>query len=314
MAGDRHDLRALRALFVQALELIHRPPEHGVRALTLKHQDEIVQLEVVRQRHHRRRGGAKRHRLIVQHPVADVLDPGRCQVIERVVGMGKARPPPSSRPVSRECGDQINGSLDGLRLILDPVHRDVLVAVRGQFPAAGEAGRHHLRIAVADFGVDGDGRRDAEPLEHPVEAPEADAHPVLMPAPIGDIGDQRRTLRRRNHGPRHRSRDVPFLERENRPEHQARPAGQRQRRPLGDGRERQSVSGLHVRVSPFARLPIWTIAVRAADYPLPHRQRDRSAVSPIGVYVEEEGEGHWPSRPVARLLCRHQGPFRATIR
>ena len=238
VAGDRHDLRALGALLVQTLEVIHRPRVYRIGRLPLKHQHDVVDLEVVRERDDGMRCRAKGHRLVVKDPVADVLDAGLGQVVERVVRVGEPGTPPAARPVAGEFLDDADRPLDDLRLILDPVHRHVLVAVRGQLPAAFETGGHDLRVALADPRVDRYGRRHLQPVEHALKAPEADPHAVLVPRPVGYVGQQRRALWRADHRASHRPRDVPFLERQDRPEDETRAVRQRQRRALCNGRER----------------------------------------------------------------------------
>ena len=57
----------------------------------------------------------------------------------------------------------------------------------------------------------------AEVMEHPLQPPEADAHAVLVPAPVGVVGQHGLALRRGDHHARHRPAHVPLLERQQRP-------------------------------------------------------------------------------------------------
>ena len=89
MHGNRHDLCALRGFRVEAAELIERARVHHVGWMVLQcHQHDIVNLEIVGQRHHRAVRGFQRHRLVVEHPVADIFDPGLGEVVERIEGLG----------------------------------------------------------------------------------------------------------------------------------------------------------------------------------------------------------------------------------
>ena len=62
-----------------------------------RHHHDVVQLEIVGQRDHRLVRGLQRHRLVVEHPVADVFDAGLGQIIERVEGLRQARAEPAAR-------------------------------------------------------------------------------------------------------------------------------------------------------------------------------------------------------------------------
>ena len=204
-----------------------------------------MQLEIVGQGDHRLVRGLQGHRLVVEHPVADIFDAGLRQIVERVEGLRQARPEPAARRPAPEFADDVDGLLDRAELVLDLVHRDLVVAMGVQLPAGVGDRLDHLRVGLAGAAVDGDGRRHLQPLEHSLEPPEADPHAVFVPAPVRMIGQHRLALRRRDHHPRHRPRNVPLLERQQRPQNKPQAVWQFQRRASVDGGEGETFVRLH---------------------------------------------------------------------
>jgi hypothetical protein len=76
--------------------------------------------------------------------------------------------------------------------------------------------------------VDRQHRRHVEVVEHLEHAPEADAVAVFVPRPVRDVGHRRAAGRRGQHRARHRLVDVPFLDIDDDPQREPRPAGQHQ--------------------------------------------------------------------------------------
>ena len=62
-----------------------------------RHQHDVVQFEIVGQRDNRLVRGLQRHRLVVEHPVADIFDAGGGEMIERVEGLRQAGAEPAAR-------------------------------------------------------------------------------------------------------------------------------------------------------------------------------------------------------------------------
>ena len=120
-----------------------------------------------------------------------------------------------------------------VRLLVD---RALLVGVAHELPAGVLRLLGDARIVLAHARIDRERRADAEPREQIEEAPHADAHAVFVPAPVRHVGQHRLPGRRRQHLPRHRLADVPHFEVHDGPEHDARAAGQLQRRPVDDRR------------------------------------------------------------------------------
>ena len=220
---------------IEAAEVVHGARMECLRGEVLQvHHDDVVDLEGVRQRHDRSVLGLQRDGVVVEHVVADVFDAGFGQVVEGVEGLREARAEPAARALAGELLDHRHGLGDDGALVVELVHGDLLVGVRVELPAALQAGLHHLRVGLADPGVDGDGRLGADALVHLAHAPEGDAHAVLVPAPVRQVGKLRRALRRGDHRARHRPRQVPVLQRQHRPHHQPDAFGQAQRRALSE--------------------------------------------------------------------------------
>src|SRR5262249_45834983 len=112
----------------------------------------------------------------------------------------------------------------------------LLVAVAHELPAGVLARLRHARVIDADARVERERRADLQPLVERVEAPEADAHAVLVPAPVRHIGQQRNAGRRRQHLPRHGLADIPDLEVDDRPDDDAVGARKLQLRAVDDRR------------------------------------------------------------------------------
>src|SRR5262249_58654305 len=126
-------------------------------------------------------------RLVVVDPVADVLEPGGGEVIGRLERLRQAGPEPADGALAGEFLDRVERSADHAALVFLAVDRPLLVAVSHAFPARLAASLRDARIVDADARVDRDGRADLQPPVELLEAAEADAHPVLVPAPVGQI-------------------------------------------------------------------------------------------------------------------------------
>ena len=78
MHGDRHDLRRARRIPRRGSRTasIERSVDLVGRMILQRHHHDVVQLEIVGQGDHRLVRGLQRHRLVVEHPVADIFDAG----------------------------------------------------------------------------------------------------------------------------------------------------------------------------------------------------------------------------------------------
>ena len=165
--GDRHEFRPRRRFGVEPLELVHDAPIHLDRRMVLqRHHDDVVQLEIIGQGDDRLVRGLERHRLVVEHPVADIFDAGGREMIERVEGLREAGAEPAARRPAPEFGDDRHRLVDHRLLVVELVHRHLVEAVRVELPAVVDAGLRDLRIGLAHARIERDGRRDLQPLEH----------------------------------------------------------------------------------------------------------------------------------------------------
>jgi hypothetical protein len=117
-------------------------------------------------------------------------------------------------------------------LILVSVDRHLVIAVAHEFPTVPLGLFGDARIVLADAGVDGERRPDSAPAEQIEETPGAHAHPVFVPAPIGNVRQQHLPGRRRQDLARHGPRYVPHFVIDDRPDDQARAARQLEDRPV----------------------------------------------------------------------------------
>src|SRR5262249_39420010 len=99
MTGDRHDLRPPARLVIEAAEMIECPRIHDLRRMMLqRHHHDVMNLEIVGERDDGAVDCLERHRLVVEHPVADIFDAGFGEVIERVERLRQSGSEPSARP------------------------------------------------------------------------------------------------------------------------------------------------------------------------------------------------------------------------
>src|SRR6266508_6092822 len=141
VAGDRHDLRALGRLLVQTIEVVERAPIHHLGGVMLKrHHDDVVELEIVGERDNRTVRRLERDRFVVEHPITDIFDPGLGEVVESVVGLGEPRTEPAARSLAPEFFDDVHRFHDDAALVVELVHRHLVIAVGVELPAVLDAG------------------------------------------------------------------------------------------------------------------------------------------------------------------------------
>src|ERR1035441_6651706 len=112
------------------------------------------------------------------------------------------------------------------------MHGTMIETVAHEFPAGILAGLGHARIIKAHPGIDRKRWPNLQPLIERMEAPETHAHAVLVPTPVGNVGQRRNTRWRHEHLPRHGARDVPNLHVNYGPNHNAFAARQMQFWPI----------------------------------------------------------------------------------
>lgn len=232
---DGHHARRLCAVEVKPVELVASAAVDLVRRLLLHGaHHHVVDLDRVGNRDDLAVPCRERDRLLVEHPVRDILDPGLGQQVERLVRLGEARALPAAWRPAGEVADGLDRVGDGGTLVLHLVHRLLDEAMPHEVPAGLVRGLAGLAIEFAGGAVDGERRLQLARLQRLQETPEADAHPVLVPRPVGDVGQQRLAHWRRQHRARHRSHRAPVLDVHDGPHRDAGVAGQDELRPLVD--------------------------------------------------------------------------------
>ena len=255
MYGDGHDLGALRPLLVQPVQAVQaaRGPI-GAFVVLHDHGGDVVQLHRVGHRHQRAVRGGDGAGFVVPHPVADVLHPGLRQQFRRVQRLRQPRAEPADGAGAGEGLQPVHGAMDHAALVRLLVDRALLPGMAHELPPGVPGGGGHPFVVVADARVDGERRADAQPPEHFMETPEADAHPVFVPGPVGHVRQQHLARGRRQDLPGHGLGDVPDLQVDDGPHRDARPAGQAQRRAVHDGAVGRAVPRLrHPRQAATAR-------------------------------------------------------------
>ena len=187
------------------------------------------------------------HRLIVQHPVGDVVVAVLLQQVRRLPGFSQAGPQPAARLLAGRLPDRLGGHVDVGLLVRHLLHVALGEAVADEFPVALVRRLDDRRIGLDGAAVDRQHAGNRELVEHLEHAPEADAVAVFVPAPVRNVGRRRAAGRRCQHGARHHVLRVPVLDIDDHPDRHARAAGKLQRRPLGDGRIVDAIGRQHAR-------------------------------------------------------------------
>src|SRR5207245_3615390 len=121
----------------------------------------------------------------------DVRDPLLGEDVQRLPRLREPGAEPTLRLPAGEVVEELERLADGGALVGEEVHRALLDAVPHELPARVQHRARHRLVRADHVGVDGRRRADlasAERLEHP---PETDAHAVLVPRPVGDVGHGR---------------------------------------------------------------------------------------------------------------------------
>ena len=152
--------------------------------------------------------------------------PSARQVVERLPRLGEAGAEPALRLLAGELLQQLDGLADGLALVGEQVHRPLDDPVAHELPAGVQHGAGHRLVGLDHVGVDGGGGADLPLGERVQQPPEAHAHPVVVPGPVGHVGHDGHPLGRGQVLARHRLLDVPLLDVDDGPHRDAGPLGQ----------------------------------------------------------------------------------------
>ena len=175
-------------------------------------------------------------RLVVEHPVGDVVVAFLGQDIRRLPGFGEARPEPAARPLAARLFDRGGAVADVVALVRHLLHVALGMAVAEEFPVAVDAGLDDVRIGERGDAVDVHHARHLEVVIDLQQPPEADPVAVFVPAPVRDVGHRRTAGRRGKYRARHGLRRVPFLDIGDGPHRHARALRQLEWLALGDRR------------------------------------------------------------------------------
>ncbi len=244
MHRHRHHPRVLRALRVEAVELVLAALQPLARGVVLDHHHrDVVELDRVGHRDQRPGLGADLVGLVVVHPVGDVLDALGPQVVERLPRLGEPGAEPAPGLPAGELLDQLHRLPDGRALIRQQVHRPLDEAVTHELPAGLEHRAGDRLVGFHHVGIDGGGGADLPPGQRLQQPPEADPHPVVVPGPVGDVRHHGHALRRGQVLAGHRLLDVPLLDVDDGPHRDAGALGEGPLRAGGEGRVVEAIAG-----------------------------------------------------------------------
>jgi hypothetical protein len=87
---------------------------------------------------------------------ANVLDTGLREIVERIVDLRQAGSEPAARAPTSEPLDDIDTLIDPAELIVDFVHRHLLIAVGVELPAGIYRAMNHLRVGLTGARIERD--------------------------------------------------------------------------------------------------------------------------------------------------------------
>ena len=188
MRHQRHDAGRIGGIVVDLLELVDRAL--GIfRTLVMLDRDHGDVVDFLRVGHVDDRLAARLQpdRLIVEHPIGDVIVAFFGQDIGRLPGFGEARSEPAARRHAGRLDNDVAGLADVGALVRHFLHVALGEAVPHELPFARDRGAHDGRIGGDRRAVDGERHRDRELIEQFGEAPEADPVAVFVPGPVGHV-------------------------------------------------------------------------------------------------------------------------------
>src|SRR6267378_1027018 len=237
MQRDRHDAARFGAFFVEHVELAHdHLAEFFGRAVALLERGFVVDLRAVGHGHELPPAlELHKVRLIVVHPVADVLAAFGGEKFERVPGFLQSRAEPADRSRAGRFRDRVERAADGAALLARPQLVQaprVALVMPHELPFARLAFLDDLGMLRAQIAVQRRRAAHAVAVEHFHQAEDADPVPVIARGPRRHVG--------RLHARAARARGNAFREREeldvrDHPQRDARPTRPFEPRPAMDG-------------------------------------------------------------------------------
>src|SRR6266571_899645 len=191
--GDRHDAARFGAFFVEHVELAHdHVAELRRGAVAPLERRLVVDLGAVGHGHEPPSALELHHiRLIVVHPVADVLAAFGGEKFERVPGFLQPRAQPAGRPRAGRFRDRVERAADGAALLARPQLVEpprVALVVPHELPVARLALVDDLGVLRAQVAVQSRRAAHAVAVEHFHEAKDAHAVAVIARGPCGHVG------------------------------------------------------------------------------------------------------------------------------
>src|SRR5262245_6429055 len=236
MHRDRHHARRAFGVLVDLLELVHGALVELARLVMLdQHHRDVVAFLRVGNVENRLAARLHPYRLVVEHPVGDVIVAFLGKNIRRFPCFGESRPEPAAWTLTGRFFDHFGAFADIRAFVLDLLHVALGVTVADELPFAIDAGLHDVGESIHRDTVDVHDAGNLEVVVDLQKPPEADAIAVFVPAPVGDVWHRRAPGRRCEHRAGHCLGRVPFLDIGDGPHHHARALRQLQRLALCDG-------------------------------------------------------------------------------
>ena len=185
-------------------------------------------------------------RLVVQHPVADVIVSFFGQDVGRVPRLGQAGSKPAARPFAREGPNGLRSLDDVGPLVGNLLHVFLAEAVADELPRALVRRARDRLVGMDGAAIDRQRGANVEAIDHFQHSPESDAIAVFVPGPVRNIGHRRTARGRSKNGPRHGLLRIPLLDIHNHPDSKARAPGQSERRSVLDRRVGETLNRQHV--------------------------------------------------------------------
>ena len=199
---------------------------------------------------HRLGAGLEPDRLVVEHPVGDIVVAFLDQKVGRFPGFGQPRTKPAARRLAGRFQNKLPRLADVGALVLHFLHIALGESVADEFPLSFDRRAHDRRISGKRRAVDGEHGGDRKFVKHLDEPPKADTVAVFVPGPVGDVGHRRAAGRRREHRARHRLGRVPLFDIDDDPHRHTGAARQFERRTLVDSRIGDAIGRQHALLRP----------------------------------------------------------------
>src|SRR5262249_33466790 len=173
---DRHHARRAFGILVDLLELVHGALVELARLVMLdQHHRDVVAFLRVGNVEDRLAARLHPYRLVVEHPVGDIVVAFLGQDVGWFPGLGEAWPEPAARALTGRLLDHLGALADVGTFVLDLLHVALGEAVADELPVAVDAGFYDVGIGLNGDTVDVHDARNLEVVVDLQEAPEANA-------------------------------------------------------------------------------------------------------------------------------------------